>query len=53
MHKDVINVLARLFLMLSRDAAMSSVVPFPCHDLLNLCCDHALNNTLSDGDVHN
>ena len=26
---------------------------FLCHDLLNLCCDHALNNTLSDWDVHN
>ena len=53
MHKDVINVLARLFLMLSGDATMSSVVPFPCHGLLNLCCDDVLNNTLSDGDVHN
>ena len=53
MHKDVINVLARLFLMLSRDAAMSSVAPFPCHDLLNVCCDDALNNTLNDGDVQN
>ena len=53
MHKDVINVLARLFLMLSGDAAMSSVAPFPCHDLLNVCCDDALNNTLNDGDVQN
>ena len=53
MHKDVINVLARLFLMLSGDAAMSSVVPFPCHDLLNVCCTYALNNTLNDGDVQN
>ena len=53
MHKDVINVLARLFLMLSGDAAMSSVTPFPCHDLLNVCCDDALNNTLNDGDVQN
>ena len=53
MHKDVINVLARLFLILSGDAAMSSAVPFPCHDLLNVCCDDALNNTLNDGDVQN
>ena len=53
MHKDVINVLARLFLMLSGDAAMSSVVPFHCHDLLSQCCDQVLNNTLSDRDVHN
>ena len=52
-HKDVINVLAMLFLMLSGDAAMSSVAPFPCHDLLNVCCDDALNNTLNDGDVQN
>ena len=51
MHKDVINVLARLFLMLSGDAVMSSVVPFSCHDLLNVCCTDALNNTLNDGDV--
>ena len=51
MHKNVINVLARLFLVLSSDAAMSSVVPFPCHDLLNVYCDDALNNTLNDGDV--
>ena len=53
MHKDVINVLARLFLMFYGDAAMSSVAPFPCHDLLNVCCDDALNNTLNDGDVQN
>ena len=53
MHKDVINVLVRLFLMLSGDAAMSSVAPFPCHDLLNVCCDDALNNTLNDGDIQN
>ena len=39
--------------MLSGDAAMSSVAPFPCHDLLNVCCDDALNNTLNDGDVQN
>ena len=53
MHKDVINVLARLFLMLSWDAAMSSVAPFLCHDLLNVCCDDALNNTWNDSDVQN
>ena len=53
MYKDVINVLTRLFLMLSGDAAMSSVAPLPCHDLLNVCCDDALNNTLNDGDVQN
>ena len=41
------------FLMLSEDTAMSSVAPFPCHDLLNVCCDDALNNTLNDGDVKN
>ena len=52
-HKDVINVLARFFLMLSGNAAMSSVAPFPCHDLLNVCCDDALNYTLNDGDVQN
>ena len=51
MHKDVINVLARLFLMLSGDAAMSSFAPFPCHDFLNGCCDDVLNNTLNDDDV--
>ena len=39
--------------MLSGDAAMSSVAPFPCHDLLNVCCDDALNNTLNDDDVQN
>ena len=39
--------------MLSGDAAMSSVAPFSCHDLLNVCCDDALNNTLNDGDVQN
>ena len=53
MHKEAINVLARLYLMLSGDAAMSSVAPFPCHDLLNVCCDDALNNTMNDGDVQN
>ena len=53
MHKDVINVLARLFLMLSGDVAISSIVPFPCHYLLNVCCDDALNNTLNDCDVQN
>ena len=53
MHKDVFNDLARLFLMLSGDAAMSSVVPFPCHSLLNVCFTDALNNALNDGDVQN
>ena len=53
MHKGVINVLTRLFLMISGDAAMSSVVSFPYHDLLNVSCDDALNNTLNDGDIQN
>ena len=34
MHKEIVNILARLLFMLSGDAAMPSVAPFPCHDLL-------------------
>ena len=46
--------------MLSGDAAMSSVAPFPCHDLLGEWCtdvlnnrlQDALNNRLQDGNTH-
>ena len=52
MHKEIVNILARLLFMLSGDAAMSSVAPFPCHDLLQECCTDALNNRLQDGNIH-
>ena len=52
MHKEIVNILARLLFMLSGDAAMSSVAPFPCHDLLGECCTDALNNRLQDGNIH-
>ena len=48
LHKQVLDVLARLLYMLSGDAAMSSVAPFPAHDILTTCCTAALNNTLND-----
>ena len=38
--------------MLSGDAAMSSVAPFPCHDLLGQCCTDVLNSRLQDGNIH-
>ena len=34
MHKEIVNILARLLFMLSGDAAMSSVAPFSCHDFV-------------------
>ena len=40
-HIDVLRVIGRILLMLSGDAAMSSVAPFNSHDLLLLMCDHA------------
>ena len=40
-HIDVLRVIARILLMLSGDAAMSSVAPFKSHELLLLMCDHA------------
>ena len=52
MHKEIVNILARLLFMLSGDAAMSSVAPFPCHDLLGECCTDAFNNRLQDGNIH-
>ena len=52
MHKEIVNILARLLFMLSGDAAMSSVAPFPCHDLLGECCTDVLNNRLQDGNIH-
>ena len=52
MHKEIVNILAGLLFMLSGDASMSSVAPFPCHDLLGECCTDALNNRLQDGNIH-
>ena len=52
MHKEIVNILARLLFMLSGDAAVSSVAPFPCHDLLEECCADVLNNRLQDGNIH-
>ena len=52
MHKEIVNILARLLFMLSGDAVMSSVAPFPCHDLLGECCTDALNSRLQDGNIH-
>ena len=40
-HIEVLQVTGRILLMLSGDAAMSSVAPFKLHDLLLLMCDHA------------
>ena len=40
-HIDVLQVIGRILLMLSGDAAMSSAAPFNSHDLLLLMCDHA------------
>ena len=52
MHKEIVNILARLLFMLSGDATMSSVAPFPCHNLLGECCTDVLNNRLQDGNTH-
>ena len=41
LHEDLLHVLARLYYMLSGDAAMSSVVPFDSHKLLERCCNSA------------
>ena len=48
LHKQVLDVLVRVLYRLSGDAALSSVVPFPAHDILTDCCNAALNNTLND-----
>ena len=48
MHQDMLHVLARLYYMLSGDAAMSTVVPFDCHELLQVCYDCALLGQPSD-----
>ena len=52
MHKEIVNILARLLFMLSGDAPMSSVAPFPCHNLLGECWTDVLNNRLQDGNIH-
>ena len=51
MHQDMLHVLARLYYMLSGDAAMSTVVPFDCHELLQVCYDCALVGQPSEKDL--
>ena len=51
MHDDMLHVLARLYYMLSGDAAMSTVAPFECHDLLAVCYDSALVGQPSQKDL--
>ena len=51
MHDDILHVLARLYYMLSGDAAMSTVPPFDFHELLQLCYDCALVGQPSEKDL--
>ena len=51
MHDDILHVLARLYYMLSGDAAMSTVAPFDSHELLQLCYDCALVCQPSEKDL--
>ena len=51
MHQDMLHVLARLFYMLSGDAAMSTVAPFNCHELLQVCYDCTLVGQPSEKDL--
>ena len=50
MHQDMLHVLARLYYMLSGDAAMSTVAPFDCHELLQVCYDCTLVGQTSEKD---
>ena len=47
----MLHVLARLYYMLSGDAAMSTVAPFDCHELLQVCYDCALVGQPSGKDL--
>ena len=51
MHQDMLHVLARLYYMLSGDAAMSTVAPFDCHELLQVCYDCTLVGQPSEKDL--
>ena len=51
MHQNMLHVLARLYYMLSGDAAMSTVAPFNCHELLQVCYDCALVGEPSEKDL--
>ena len=51
MHQDMLHVLARLYYILSGDAAMSTVAPFNCHDLLQVCYDCSLVGQPSEKDL--
>ena len=52
LHEDLLHVLARLYYMLSGDAAMSSVVPFDSHKLLERCCNAAFQGQPTAKDIH-
>ena len=52
LHEDLLHVLARLYYMLSGDAAMSSVVPFDSHKLLERCCNAAFQGQPTAKDFH-
>ena len=41
--KHVIHCMARLLYMMSGDAALSSVLPFECHEIIQKCCEHIRN----------
>ena len=51
MHQDMLHVLARLYYMLSGDAAMSTVAPFYFHELLQVCYDCTLVGQPSEKDL--
>ena len=40
---DVIHCMSQLLYMMSGDAALSSVIPFDCHDILHRCCEDIRN----------
>ena len=47
----MLHVLARMYCMLSGDAAMSLVVPFDCHELLQVCYNYTLVGQQSEKDL--
>ena len=51
MHQDMLHVIARLYYMLSGDAAISTVAPFDCHELLQVCYDCTLVGQPSEKDL--